>query len=235
MGPQASNHAWFSNFPFFASPFMEHIPRPNASIGNGLAITHRYYSFIWYQLQMLLNDGNHAPNPHGVALDWAYSVGYPTQDLTWYTVTPPTGTAGLMTEWMIKALQNALDNTGNPQKMVGFPAQVSSWSDVSTAQEVEIINAYTTAWFAKYSATTNMTQLFDLLTGVASSTNPTQSDFSNDLIYALPQLRYVGVNSTLLDNIASWLAKIWPTYNWNGDLNAPCTVKNQGQVLCTTP
>ena len=184
---------------------------------------------------MLLNDGNHAPDPQGISLDWAYSLGYPTQDLTWYTVTPPTGTAGLLTEWIVKALQNSRDNTSNPTKLITFPAQVSTWSDVSTPQKVQIMNAYVAAWFAKYGGTTTMASLFDLLSNVSESTNPKDSDFANDLIYAMPQLRFIGVNTSLLQNITNWLAKIWPTYNWNGDLNAPCAVKNQGQVLCTTP
>jgi hypothetical protein len=102
---------------------------------------------------------------------------------------------------------------------------------VSTSQKIQLINNYLTAWFAKYGAMTR-TQLFALPMNSTSSTTPTQMAFGNDLIYALPQLRYQGADPTILNQIAAWAANIWPAYNWTSDLNESCTVGNLGQVAC---
>ena len=86
-GPKAENRAWYSNLPFFTSPFMLKIPHTNSpGIGNGSSIAFIYDSFIWYQTQLILNDGN------GLAqgtwpIDWGYATSYLTDDLTWNSVT----------------------------------------------------------------------------------------------------------------------------------------------------
>src|SRR5262249_23031317 len=75
-GSQASSRAWYSNFPFFVSPNMLTIPKPSVGLGNGLLIVHTYLSMAWYQVQLLLNDGNGTftgNNP----IDWPYVYGYP--------------------------------------------------------------------------------------------------------------------------------------------------------------
>jgi hypothetical protein len=65
-----------------------------------------------------------------------------------------------------------------------------------------------------------------------TSSNPTDMKLGSNLIYALPQLSYLGADSSLLTQIASWAATIWPSYNWNADLNASCVTGNLGQVYC---
>ena len=66
------------------------------------------------------------------------------------------------------------------------------------------------------------------------NTDPHQVQFGDDLIYALPQMKFQGVNTTLLGQVAASAATIWPWYNWTAALNAPCTVGNLGQVSCST-
>jgi hypothetical protein len=211
-GPQAADRAWYTNKLFFVSPFMTKIPRPSPGIGNGLKVTFTYLSFIWYQVQMLLNDGN------GTAagtwpIDWPYAMGYPVQDLTWDadSSTPRTGTAGLLTLWLVKALQAT--GSQSPRDLVAFPTTVSAWTEVSTAQKLQSMNGYSQAWLKR------------------NQLSPTF--VVSDLVFALPQLRYQGVDSGLLTQISTWAQGMWPTYDWNSILNAPCYLYNLGEVKCT--
>jgi hypothetical protein len=234
-GPNTqTDRAWFANAPFHTGPGISGLPTPSA-IGNGLAVTTEYASFGWYQLQLILNDGN----GNSDIIDWPYALGYPTNNLTWNPWAlpdgaPRVGTAGFLTEWIVKALQiDDLNSAQSPTQFVDFPGQVSWSINVSATQKVQIINDYLTVWFAKFGAMTQA-QFFALPMNTPSSSNPAQMEFGQYLINALPQLRYQGADSTLLNQIATWAATIWPSYNWIGDLNATCAVSNAatGQVAC---
>jgi len=231
-GPQAESRAWYSNQAFFTSPFMLKIPQSNApGIGNGSQIAYIYDSFIWYQTQLILNDGN------GTAqgtwpIDWGYATAYLQSNITWNNVTgtPRVGTAGLMLEWATKDNQ-AGDINVNPYGLINFPTQVSTYSEISAAQEQQILNAYLQSWLERVQPLSP--QQFFAWNGaspVFSSLNP--GSFSGDLAYALPELRYAGADPNLLNQAATWAAQVWPAYNWSADLNAPCTVGNSGQVTC---
>jgi hypothetical protein len=234
-GPNTqTDRAWFANAPFHTGPGISGLPTPSA-IGNGLAVTTEYTSFGWYQLQLILNDGN----GNSDIIDWPYALGYPTNNLTWNPWAlpdgaPRVGTAGFLTEWIVKALQiDDLNSAQSPTQFVDFPGQVSWSMDVSATQKVQIINDYLTVWFAKFGAMTQA-QFFALPMNTPSSSNPAQMEFGQYLINALPQLRYQGADTTLLNQIATWAATIWPSYNWTADLNATCAVSNAatGQVAC---
>jgi hypothetical protein len=235
-GPNTqTDRAWFANAPFHTGPGISGLPTPSPAIGNGLPVTTEYTSFAWYQLQLILNDGN----GNADIIDWPYALGYPTNDLTWNPWAlpdgaPRVGTAGFLIEWIVKALQiDNLNSAQSPTQFVDFPGQVSWPINVSTTQKVQIMNDYLTVWFAKFGAMTP-TQFFALPMNTPSSSDPTQMEFGQYLINALPQLRYQGADSTLLNQIATWAATIWPSYNWIGDLNATCGVSNGAtlQVTC---
>jgi hypothetical protein len=55
----------------------------------------------------------------------------------------------------------------------------------------------------------------------------------SDVEFALPELRYQGIDSGLLAQISTWAQGMWPSYNWASVLSAPCYVYNLGQVICT--
>jgi hypothetical protein len=237
-GPQAADRAWNSNALFYTGPGVTSIPRPSPGIGNGRYWTHVYHSFMWYQLQLLLNDGN-GTSASTWPIDWPYSLGYPGQDWTW----DPTnrvahiGSAAMMALWRVKALQNENDSTTNatnPGGMAGFPAISSTWSEVSTSQKLQILNAYTAAWFGKYGHMTHA-QLSAGPLALPASNDPHQSNLGSETALMLARLRYQGVDITLLNQIAAWAATVWPGYNWTGALNGPCSPANFGEVFCTVP
>jgi hypothetical protein len=230
-GPQAPDRAWVHNIPFFTGPEVLGLPRPSPAVGNGLAVTQMYESFSWFQLQLVLNDGNGMP-----VVDWNYAMAYNTNDFTWNAFTQPVGprvgAAGFLFEWLVKALQvDQLDAAQTPYQMVIFPGQVSWPIDVSAAQKVQLINNYLTVWFAKFGAYTQA-QFFALPLAQPPSSNPAQMSFGSYLISSLPELRYQGADPTLLNQIAAWATTIWPSYNWSADLNATCYAGNLGQVFC---
>lgn len=237
-GPQFTDRSWTSQALFYSGPGIRSIPRPSPGIGNGQFWTHVYFSFMWYQLQLILNDGN------GTAastwpIDWPYALGYPGQDWTYDGTTnvPHVGAAGMMLLWRVKALQNENDSTTNarnPGGLAGHPALVSTWSEIPTAQKVQVMTAYTAAWFGKYGAMTHA-QLSASSIALSASNDPKQSDMGKETITALARLHNQGVDTALLNKIAAWAATIWPGYNWVGAVNAPCSVLNAGFLSCNTP
>ena len=84
-GPQAADRAWYTDQAFFTSPQMLKIPSPAPGIGNGTVLAHDYEAFIWYQTQLILNDGNgHAKGTNPI--DWGYAMAYLVNNLTWDAV-----------------------------------------------------------------------------------------------------------------------------------------------------
>jgi hypothetical protein len=201
-------------------------------VGNGLPATEEYHSVAWYQLQLLLNDGNGR-----YTIDWPYAMAYFTVNFTWNQYSNPTGprvgTAGFLTEWLVKALQNDMWNDAqSPGQYVLFPSQVSWPIDISASEKVQIMNDYLAAWLGKFGAMNSSQFQAWIAIGSSFNNDPTQTTFGTDLINALPQLRYQGVSTTLLNQVTGWAATIWPSYNWTQDLNKSCSAGNLGQIFC---
>jgi hypothetical protein len=231
-GPQAESRAWFANQPFFVSPQMLKIPENSPGIGNGTQTVHLYDAVAWYQLQLILNDGN------GTAvgtwpIDRGYSLSFIVNSLTWNneTSTVRIPMAGILMEWFGKVLQSGDPNDVNPYFMIAYPAQVSTFSGVSPSEKVHLMNTWITLWWANVQHYTTA----DFLTAVGATTtfkSTAPGSFSGDLAMALPQLRYFGVDINLLNPIVTWAKGIWPSYDWAGDLNATCVPGNSGTVIC---
>jgi hypothetical protein len=235
-GPAAPNsRAWYTPLIFDVSPQFVKLPSPAAGLDNGTVAVYNYTAFTWYQLQLILNDGN-GKGSVGAPIDWAYALAYSENNLTWGPSGPLRGTGGMEALWLVKGQQNLAGMYSiNPENMVMFPAQPSTWSGMSTPQKLQIMNGYLSAWFAQWgsytapkltSSVVANTPLFDL-------TNT--QDMGSNLFLALPQLLYQGVDPTLLNQIVAWASTVWPSYNWAGSLSAPCTVGSLNQVFCSVP
>ncbi len=223
-GPKTASRAWFSNMPFMASPFMANIPRPSPGLANGTIMAHVYFSFAWYHLQLILNDGN------GIAqgtypIDWAYSLSYLYNALTWNGTGSYTGTAGLMLEWLAKGLQsgNFVDTT--PQVMTRTPAEVSTFSELSPSQKLQVLTIWTTIWLQDF-------QQYKLPQINRLNSAGTVARLQSNISEALPVLRDLGVSPTLLNQVVQAVSLVWPTVNWTSVLNQTCTVGTFGMVSC---
>ncbi len=239
-GPQAPDRGWVSNQAFYTSPNASRIP-PGPGIGNGTVVAHTYLSFIWYQMQLILNDGN-GQAAGTYPIDWGYAIAYPTNGLTWDSSQSVVrvGTAGLVMEWLAKGLQasatfgvtpattiEASAQNTQPYYLVTFPASPSSWSEISPAQRVQLMNTWVSVWFNRLKLYTPQ-QLFTAAIGISPIANSILDlrpigSFTGDLAYALPALRYEGVDPNLLSQVATWASGFWPTFDWLGDINKSCS------------
>jgi hypothetical protein len=212
--------AWFSNQAFFTSPNFLGIPHGNPGLDNGTVGAFVYDSFVWYQLQLILNDGN------GTAqgtwpIDRGYVMAFLYNSLTWQGGTAITGDAGLMLEWLAKVLQSGDVNDAQPLFTVFWPAPKSSYADLTTAQRTAFITNWTTNWF-NYMKTLTPAQVFSA-TGATATYNPAYlGSFTGDLANVLPALQYYGVPSALLMQITTWASGLWPAFNWAGTLAETC-------------
>jgi hypothetical protein len=59
--------------------------------------------------------------------------------------------------------------------------------------------------------------------------------FIDTMFYTIPQLRYLGVNQTLINQVAAWAQTVWPLGNWAATTTATCgPVGNAGWIGCST-
>jgi cytochrome c553 len=222
-GPKAASRAWFSNMPFMGSPFMADVPRPSPGLANGTAAAHVYLSFAWYQLQLILNDGN------GMAkgtypIDWAYSLSYLNNNLNWNGTNILMGTAGLALEWLAKGLQsgNYVDTT--PDVLTFWPGEYANSVELGSQFSQEL-TTWTTIWL----------QYFQQLTAAqinSANDAATIARLQSNITAMLPILSYLGVNSTLLNGVVKAASLVWPTVNWTGILGETCTVGRLSQIQC---
>ncbi len=76
--PIAEPRVWCNTIPADTAPAVTHIPNGSAGVG-GSALTNEYLSASWYELQIILNSGNHRHRDRA-PVDWVYLIGH-FQDL----------------------------------------------------------------------------------------------------------------------------------------------------------
>jgi hypothetical protein len=72
-GPIAESRTWCNTIPGDAAPAAAHIPNGPAGVG-GSALTNEYLTGAWYELQIILNSGNHQHRER-TPVDWVYLIG----------------------------------------------------------------------------------------------------------------------------------------------------------------
>jgi hypothetical protein len=72
-GPDAASRTWYSSIPGDTAPATVRIPSGPAGVG-GSALTNEYLSASWYELQIILNNGNHRHRDR-TPVDWVYFIG----------------------------------------------------------------------------------------------------------------------------------------------------------------
>jgi len=234
-GAQSASRAWFTNAVFFVSPNMCGIPSPSVGLGNGLAITHDYFSQMWYHLQLVLNDGNGTfagttPVDFPYVYGFVEAIGHGPQ---------PSGHGALMMEWMLKGLQASQFNPGpdqgsmgwqywvnDPSQLVKYPNSPALWLEVSSADRTAMLNAYMRSWLTKISSYSPQQFIAGGWTTAGAVPDPNQPEgtMADRVAYMIPLLKYWGVNATLAGQIATWGNSLWPTFNWNATLQKTCAL-----------
>jgi len=233
-GDRANSRGWIGNTAFFTSPNMLHIP-PGPGIGNGSEVMRTYLAFIWYETQLMLNDGQGTQAGH-TPIDFPYVSGFIKALFATEAKVP-----GIMTEleWQIKALQE-FTLTGIPPSATaddgGWHVMSSSmvpfldhdwqplWSATSPGTRAKLMQAYMQAWFNQASKYTP--RQYQESGWAKATDNPAKlfysGTFGGMLWYSLPRLRFVGVDPKLTAQITAWAATIWPAGEWGRNMLATC-------------
>ena len=72
-GASGESRTWFNTIPAATAPIAVNIPDGPSGMG-GSALTNEYFDASWYELQLLLNSGNHRHRDR-LPVDWIYVIG----------------------------------------------------------------------------------------------------------------------------------------------------------------
>ncbi len=243
--PKAEPRAWLSEFPFLSSPNMLHIPPASPGLDNGSLQTWHYLSSIWYQVQLVLNSSEYQQTGNS-PLDWGYV--YAMLDALSYTDSP--AQAGLLNLWMTKGLQISNNGIGPDQVGTGWswyvadlsrqvsPSERSVWAGTDSSTRTAISNGIVQGWLTEVQQFTPQ----QFYAGGVSATRhpiphqPDSTNFEDRVWYMIPQLRYFGVNQTLINQLANWAQSIWPLGNWAATTTATCAPSSGDPtvIFCST-
>ena len=116
-GSTADSRTWCNIIPGDAAPAAAHIPNGPAGVG-GSALTNEYFTAAWYELQIVLNSGNHQHRDRG-PVDWVYVIG---GFLDLHAQTHQPEPARLLVA-VIKALQSTDPQLGPRRSQAGLAAE----------------------------------------------------------------------------------------------------------------
>jgi hypothetical protein len=152
-GATADSRSWLNTVPVETAPSAVNIPDGPAGAG-GSAVTNEYLSACWYELQIILNSGNHQHKNRG-PVDWVYVIGR-FRDLQAQTRRPEP--ARLLVT-VIKALQSTDPRIGpenltqgwRPEQNVDPRVMISpAWAPLFEPIPNEIRRALTTSLLAAW-------------------------------------------------------------------------------------
>jgi hypothetical protein len=245
-GPQADPRAWYSNNPFFVSPHELKMPNTGVTgLRNGTQATYIYLSYIWYNLQLILNDSN-GQQQEQFPIDWPYANGF-VMNLG-ELLSPQ---AGPQTMWMIKGLQILQQAGTGPQLgLGGWQPNITQpsllvtrewidavWSGVDQNARVAIATGVLQSWLQQASQFTPQQFYAGGWTTASAVPIPFGSAYDNvfpDWVwYMIPRFSFIGVNSALVSQVAQWAKTIWPNANWTADLNATCSWQDTYTINCS--
>jgi hypothetical protein len=240
--PLADSRAWDSEFAFFTSPNMLHIPPGFPGLHNGKATTFTYLSFMWYHTQLILNNSNHQ-QMGSAPIDWPYVYSF-IYDLA--NEDSP-GQTGMLYLWSIKALQisnNGLApgqagwiwNLNDPMiQVVQGPAANSLWSGTSPMARAALYEGSVRAFLDVVEKFTP--QQFYQVGAADPAVAPVRGQefgtFGDRVWFAIPLFHYYGVSQSLINEFASWAQTMWPAVDWSVTTRDTCYQGNSG-IICYT-
>ena len=245
-GSQADPRAWFSNLPFFVSPHELKMPSTGvAGLRNGTAADYNYLSYIWYNLQLILNDSN-GTQSFQYPIDWSYAEGFVK---SMGSMAPPQ--AGTQTMWMIKGLQ-VMQELGEGPQLSGngwqpFVTQPSwlvtpewiggVWNGVDSTTRVALSTGIVTSWLQQVKQFSP--QQFYAGGWTTATTVPKAGGSAYDNVfpdwvwYMIPRFKFIGMDAGLTSQLATWAQTVWPLGNWTADLNATCSWQANSVIKCS--
>jgi hypothetical protein len=203
---------WPNTIPASTAPAAVNIPDGPSGMG-GSALTNEYFNSAWYELQLLLNDGNH--RHHGrLPIDWVYLLGR-FLDLQRLSKRPEPARL-LITA--IQALQSSDPNIGpenisegwrpdqsvDPRIMVGREWE-PVFSPLPYGMRQAITESLLTAWLDKNLQYPLASYFHRDLLETAYSRPTELRDISGGSAWeAAPRFQAAGVNIQLLQRLQEW-------------------------------
>lgn len=240
-GPQAEQRSWWEHDAFLTSPNMIQIDA-GPGLGNGSEASHLYLAYVWYQLQLVLNNSNKRMGDNS-PLDWPYVYGF----IKAMGYRSPQ--AGVTTLFLIKAMQVSENGRGpeihptdsgwqwlvNDVSRLVHGDYISTWDATPLSRRIFIHETLLQNWLNKVKTFTP--QQFYANTAEAAKPDEvvralSDGKFGERMWYAIPRFKHFGVNQTLVNGLADWAKTVWPNNNWNTLKTATCTGDNH--VRCTT-
>ncbi len=211
-GTTADSRSWFNTIPADTAPSAVHIPDGAAGAG-GSALNNEYLSASWYELQIILNSGNHQHRDRG-PVDWVYVIGR-FRDLYGQTHEPEP--ARLLVA-VIKALQSTdprfgpdnLSQGWRPDQNVDPRIMVSpAWAPVFKPLPIEarraLTDAFLAAWMDKNLQYPIEKHLPMGLRSPAYALPHDYTDISGGKVWeASQQFRNAGVSPELVRRLQQW-------------------------------
>jgi hypothetical protein len=211
-GLTADSRTWCNTIPAETSPSAAHIPDGLAGVG-GSALTNEYFTASWYELQIVLNSGNHQHRDRG-PVDWVYMIGR-FRDL--YVQTHQSEPTRLLVA-VIKALQSTDPRLGpddyrqgwRPDQNIDPRIMISPvWAPIFKPLPIEVHQALTAsllaAWMDK-NLQYSIAQYLPLGLPQAPYAPPrAYGDISGGKVWeASQQFRDAGVAAELVERLQQW-------------------------------
>jgi hypothetical protein len=204
---------WPNTIPASTAPAAVNIPDGPYGMG-GSALTNEYFNSAWYELQLLVNSGNHRHRGR-LPIDWVYFLGR-FRDLQRLSERPEPSRL-LIT--VIKAMQSSDPNIGPENISEGWrPDQnvdprimiAKEWaplfSPLSNETKQAITGSLLTAWLNKnlqYPTVSYFQLGLSTVSGYARSTD--LQDISGGRAWeAAPQFQAAGVSVQLIERLQEW-------------------------------
>jgi hypothetical protein len=193
-----------------------------------------YLSYIWYNLQLILNDSN-GTQSYQYPIDWGYAYEF-VEGMG--GLSSPQG--GIQTMWMIKGLQ-VMNQLGKGPQLAGngwqpFVTQPAwlvtpEWNErVDRSRSVDAhrdCHGIVQSWLSQVSQFTPQEFYAGGWTTAivrcpVAGGNPYDNVFPDWVWYMIPRFNFLGVDPTLVGQLAQWAKTVWPNANWTADQNATC-------------
>lgn len=213
-GPGGELRTWFNTVSLSAAPASAGVPDGPNGMG-GSALTNEYYNNAWYELQLLVNSGNH--RRHGrEPIDWVYLI---DRSKAMYLESHRPEPARVLVA-VIKALQSADPKVGPDNQIRGWRPDdnvdprilvSSDWAPIFQALDPGVRRAITesllTAWLDKNlkyrtsqyfnQGTTSLTQTYALpkdLSGISGG----------NVWLSAPQFQAAGISPDTIARLLKW-------------------------------
>jgi hypothetical protein len=211
-GPTGEARTWFNTAPLEAAPAEANIPDGPNGMG-GSALTNEYFSNAWYEVQLLVNSGNH--RRHGrQPVDWVYTI---ERYLDMYRESHKPEPARLLVA-VIKALQWSDPKIGpenqlrgwRPDDTVGPAIMVDNdWSPVFAALAPDVRRAVTeaflTAWLDKNLKYRTARYFTQGTSGHSYAPPPKIADITGANAWtAAPRFEAAGVSPETVGRLVKW-------------------------------